>query len=205
VRRLGLAMIVSAPSGAGKTTLLRRLLQDCPRLSYSVSYTTRKPRKDEVHGRDYFFEDRDEFTRLMGLGFFAEWAEVHGNLYGTPLEWVRRQLSEGRDLLFDIDVQGAGQLKSSLPQGLFVFILPPSRTVLEERLRGRNTDDEETIDRRMKAAPWEISKARMFGTWIVNDDLEPACAQLKAVYEAEALSPRYWPDLLDGLLGQWGK
>lgn len=201
--RLGLALVVSAPSGAGKTTLLRKLLENSPRLSYSVSYTTRKPRPGEKHGRDYFFVSEDEFTNLVDLGFFAEWAEVHGHRYGTPLEWVQRQLAQGRDLLFDVDVQGAASLKQSLGQGLYVFILPPSREVLEQRLRARATDDEETIQRRIANAPKEIAKARWFSSWIVNDDLDLAAEELRGAYIAESLAPVYHPGALDELLSQW--
>ncbi len=200
--RLGLALVVCAPSGTGKTTLVKRLLAEFPNFAYSVSYTTRTPRAGEVHGRDYFFVDEEEFVRLREADFFAEWAQVHGNYYGTPLAQVLETLASGRDMLFDIDVQGARQLRSRLT-GLYVFILPPSRRTLEERLQGRGTDTTAVIERRLHNAGLELHDAPSFDIWIVNDDLERASAELRAAYLAEGLRPRYRPDLLDALLAQW--
>ena len=136
--RSGIVLVLCAPSGTGKTTLTRRLLTEFPRFAFSVSYTTRKPRNGEVDGKDYHFVTVEAFLRLRDAGFFAEWAEVHGNFYGTPLKATLDLLDEGRDVLFDIDVQGARQLRASLQRGRYVFIMPPSRDELEHRLRARD-------------------------------------------------------------------
>lgn len=200
--RHGVALVVCAPSGTGKTTLVKRLLGDFLGFAYSVSYTTRQARQGEVDGKDYHFVDRATFDRLREADFFAEWAEVHGNCYGTPLKPVQDLLAAGKDLLFDIDVQGARQLRGKL-EGLFVFILPPSREVLEKRLSGRGTDDVQTIARRMKNAGAELRAADDFDVWIVNNDLEEAYQQLRAAFVAETLRPRYRPNLAAQLLVGW--
>ncbi|WP_302608427.1 guanylate kinase, partial [uncultured Desulfovibrio sp.] len=136
MRREGIALVLSAPSGTGKTTLIKRLLAEFPHFGYSVSCTTRQPRQGEEHGKDYFFLSREEFERRRAEQAFAEWAEVHGNFYGTPLAPVKEMLHQGQDVLFDIDVQGAAQLRLTLEEAAFVFILPPSMAELERRLRG---------------------------------------------------------------------
>jgi len=139
--REGIALVLSAPSGAGKTTLVKRLLAEFLHIGYSVSCTTRQPRQGEVDGKDYIFLSHEEFEQRRVQGYFAEWAEVHGNFYGTPLAPVKEKLHQGQDVLFDIDVQGAAQLKLSLSEATFAFILPPSLHELENRLRGRGLDD----------------------------------------------------------------
>ncbi len=201
--RSGIVLVLCAPSGTGKTTLTRRLLTEFPRFAFSVSYTTRKPRNGEVDGKDYHFVTVEAFLRLRDAGFFAEWAEVHGNFYGTPLKATLDLLDEGRDVLFDIDVQGARQLRASLQRGRYVFIMPPSRDELEHRLRARGTDDEETIVRRLANAAKELREARRFDAWIVNDDLERAYDELRAAYIEETLSPECRSAFLDGLLQGW--
>ncbi|AAS95380.1 guanylate kinase [Nitratidesulfovibrio vulgaris] len=201
--RSGIVLVLCAPSGTGKTTLTRRLLTEFPRFAFSVSYTTRKPRNGEVDGKDYHFVTVEAFLRLRDAGFFAEWAEVHGNFYGTPLKATLDLLDEGRDVLFDIDVQGARQLRASLQRGRYVFIMPPSRDELEHRLRARGTDDEETIARRLANAAKELREARRFDAWIVNDDLERAYDELRAAYIEETLSPECRSAFLDGLLQGW--
>ena len=149
MNRLGIALVISAPSGTGKTTLIKRLRKEFPTFGYSVSCTTRAPRDGEVDGRDYHFLSRERFVELRDQGHFAEWAEVHGNFYGTPLPPVREMLAKGQDILFDIDVQGAAQLRKNMPDARFLFILPPSVEELERRLRGRGLDSEEVILRRL--------------------------------------------------------
>ena len=134
MERQGIALVLSAPSGTGKTTLVKMLREEFPRLSYSISCTTRAPREGEQDGRDYHFLSRERFLQLKDEGYFAEWAEVHGNFYGTPLAPVREMLREGKDVLFDIDVQGARQVKTSLPEAFFAFILPPSLEELRRRV-----------------------------------------------------------------------
>lgn len=181
--RSGLCLVVCAPSGGGKTTLLRKLRAEFPNLQFSVSCTTRAPRPGEVHGQDYYFLSEAEFMARRDAGDFAEWAEVHGRLYGTPLSWVKDELAAGYDLLFDIDVQGAAQLKAHLAkESVFVFIVPPSLADLEARLRGRGTDDEETIARRISNAAREIAEAPWFDFILENNDLDKAYDLLRAIY-----------------------
>ena len=187
--RQGIALVLSAPSGAGKTTLVQRLLRAFPLLGYSVSCTTRLPRQGEVDGKDYIFISREEFEQRRAEGYFAEWAEVHGNLYGTPLAPVKEKLRLGQDLLFDIDVQGAAQLKLSLTEAVFVFILPPGMTELERRLRNRGLDDEKTIERRLANARQEILEARWYDALVVNDNLDVAYDELRSVFVAASLAP----------------
>ena len=183
LRRSGLCLVVCAPSGGGKTTLLRKLRAEFPNLQFSVSCTTRASRPGEVHGQDYYFLSEEEFIARRDSGDFAEWAEVHGKLYGTPLSWVKEELAAGYDLLFDIDVQGAAQLKAHLNKdAVFVFIAPPSLKALEELLRGRGTDDEATIARRMRNAAREIAEAPWFDAIVENDGLDAAYDLLRAIY-----------------------
>lgn len=202
-RRLGLFLVVCAPSGTGKSTLVKRLCAEFPNLSFSVSATTRAPRTGEVDGRDYHFLSREDFLAWRDGGRLAEWAEVHGNFYGTPVEPVRRALAAGNDVLFDIDIQGAAQLRQSLGAGGYVFILPPSRVELSRRLSSRGTDAPEVVARRLAAAPAELAAAPLFDYWVENTDLTSAYAELRAVYLAEARRPRYHPELLGTLLAQW--
>ena len=179
-------LIISSPSGAGKTTLTHRLLQDFPGFRFSVSHTTRAPRANEVDGQDYHFTDEATFRRLIDEGEFAEWAEVHGNLYGTSVSELERARAERRSgLLFDVDYQGARQIKAKFPQAIGVFILPPSLPELRRRLEGRASDSPETIQRRFDKARDEISHYAFFDYLIVNDDLQHALAELRGVLHAE--------------------
>lgn len=197
--RLGLMLIICAPSGTGKSTLTSRLRKEFPRLGFSVSCTTRAPREGETDGVDYHFLDKDEFIRRRDAGFFAEWAEVHGNYYGTPKKELEDMLAEGRDVLFDIDVQGAQQLRESMEGGCHVFLMPPSLATLKERLLGRATDDDAVIRKRLDNAPGELDQAPLFDFWIVNDDLDTAYDQLRSVYLAWSLRPACNPTLLDAV------
>jgi len=181
----GILLVVSAPSGTGKTTLCRMLLKEFQNMEFSVSYTTRKPREGEVNGRDYFFVSKEEFERMIEEGDFLEWAEVYGNYYGTSKKQVLKALEEGKDILLDIDVQGALQVKKNFPEAVLVFILPPSFAELEKRLRKRGTDTEEVIKKRLKVAREEIKKAPLYDYLIVNDKLEEAYSKLKSVVIAE--------------------
>jgi len=201
--RLGLLFVVCAPSGAGKSTLLTALCREFPELSFSVSATTRAPRPGEVDGRDYHFMSVEEFSKLRDTGHFAEWAKVHGNFYGTPMRPVVDQLASGKDVLFDIDVAGADQLRQVFSDGAYVFILPPSRDELARRLSGRGTETPETLARRLANAAGEIAQAVRFDYLVVNDDLETALNRLRAVYLAERSRTRLMPGLVAELLAQF--
>lgn len=190
-RPRGDLFVVSAPSGAGKTTLCRRLLWMVPAIAFSVSYTTRPPRAGEVPGRDYVFVDRDEFRRMADSGEFAEWAEVHGNLYGTSRRTLEEALAGGADILLDIDVQGAKQLRERFSGGIYVFVLPPSMDALQERLGSRKTDSPEVVRRRLAKARDEIRVIRDYADYdyvIVNDDFEQALGELEAIVTARRKS-----------------
>lgn len=199
-RRAGIPLVICAPSGTGKTTLVQRLRSEFPHFGFSVSCTTRSPRTGEVDGRDYHFISEEEFLKRREQGYFAEWAQVHSNYYGTPLAPVREMLDSGRDMLFDIDVQGAAQLSLTLPRGHYVFLLPPSMSELERRLRSRGTDDEASIARRLANAKQEIQQAHWFDVWIVNDDLDRAYDRLRAVYLTATLAPTLRPGLATSIL-----
>jgi guanylate kinase len=179
-----LLLIVSSPSGAGKTTLTTRLLQAVPNLRFSVSHTTRKPRAHEQDGREYHFVSRETFQQLIERDDFLEWAEVHGNLYGTARSEVTRS-ADARGIIFDIDHQGARQIKSADSHAVTVFILPPSMELLEKRLRGRASEDEATVMRRFAVAREEIAHYGMFDYVLVNEELDQATAQLIAIFRAE--------------------
>ena len=179
-----LPLIVSSPSGAGKTTLTARLREQIKDVHFSVSHTTRKPRQNEQDGREYHFVDRDVFRRLIEQGAFLEWAEVHGNLYGTSRDELTRS-QQARGVIFDIDHQGARQIKSTTPDSVAVFILPPSMAILEQRLRGRASEDEETVQRRFGVALREIEHYGLFDYVLVNEDLDEATKQLISIFRAE--------------------
>jgi len=202
-RRLGQIYVLCAPSGAGKSTLVRRLINEFPDIRFSISATTRAPRPGEADGRDYHFVDRAEFDRRIEAGAFAEWAEVHGNRYGTPKDATLGLLESGADVLFDIDVQGAVQLRRSLNFGCYVFILPPSRATLAARLAGRGSDGPEALALRLKNAAGEICAAKSFDYLLVNDDLDAAYARLRAIYQAQKLTPDRNPDLIPALLAEF--
>ena len=184
--RRGVCLILSSPSGAGKTTLARALLASDSQLAVSVSVTTRAPRAGEEDGTDYFFVSKERFETMRAGGELLEWAQVHGNFYGTPAAPVRQALAEGRDMLFDIDWQGAAQIASQLlGDTVRVFILPPSREELSRRLHGRGTDTLETIERRLAGAAAEIAHWREYDYVIVNRDIAESLPVLKAILAAE--------------------
>jgi guanylate kinase len=180
-----LMLIVSSPSGAGKTTLCRRLRSEIDTLRFSVSHTTRAARGAEVDGHDYHFVDVGTFKRMAAEGAFAEWARVHDNFYGTSRAEIDRARAAASGLIFDIDHQGARQLKAAYPGAVGVFILPPSLTELERRLRGRGTETEERAARRLANARGEIEHYGIFDYVVVNDDLDRAYADLKSIVLAE--------------------
>jgi guanylate kinase len=180
----GHIFIISAPSGAGKTTLRRAVLERLPELLYSVSYTTRRPRPGEAAGRDYEFISPAEFEAGIGAGRWAEWAQVHGNFYGTSAEVLHRAEAAGRAILLDIDVQGARQIRSRFPQSVAIFIMPPSLDILAERLQARGTDDAAAIALRLRNAREEMAQKDTFDHVIVNDRLAEAVEELIGVIES---------------------
>jgi len=177
--------IISAPSGSGKSTLVARLLAGVPGLMFSVSYTTRKPRGQEADGHDYHFVSRQNFEAMLARNEFLEWAEVFGNYYGTHRGILEQARAEGKDLVLDIDVQGARQLKSQIPEAVTVFILAPSRQILEQRLRARGEDREDVIERRLRDAAQEIRNYSAYDYVLINRDLAEADATLSAIVRAE--------------------
>ena len=183
----GHLFIVAAPSGAGKTTLVRLLLEKDPGIRLSISSTTRGPREGEQHGREYYFVDVSSFIETVNRGEFLEWAEVHGNYYGTSKHGIAAELEAGRDVLLEIDWQGAQQVRKSFPDAIGVFILPPSLDALKERLSGRGTDSEDTIARRIAAARDEMRHVDEFEYVIINDDLQQALGNLESVVDASRL------------------
>lgn len=180
-------LILSAPSGGGKTTIARHLLAVRDDLGYSVSCTTRAPRRNEVDGQDYFFLSVEEFDHRRRRGDFAEFAEVHGNWYGTLRSEVQRVLDAGRHVVMDIDVQGARQFLAAYPESVLVFLLPPSVEVLVERLRGRGTEEDEVFHRRLRAAREELRAAVSYQYIVVNDDAARASARVGAIIDAEGV------------------
>lgn len=177
----GNLFIVSAPSGAGKTSLVSALLNINPQIDLSVSYTTRAPRTGEVHGRDYHFVSREEFIAMQIRGEFLESAEVYGNFYGTSQTWITQENAKGRDILLEIDWQGAQQVRKIFPRAIGIFILPPSLEALRQRLTGRGTDHADVIARRMAAARVDVAHVSEFDYVIINDNLNEALREMNAV------------------------
>ncbi|MBX7218871.1 MAG: guanylate kinase [Blastocatellia bacterium] len=185
IRRRGGLIVISAPSGAGKSTLLGRLMNQVDTLEYSISYTTRAPREGEQHGREYFFVSVEEFHRRRERGEFLESAHVHGNFYGTSKHYIEDQLAQGKDIVLDIDVQGATMVSQIMPQSALIFIMPPNFAVLEKRLRSRGLDQAEAIARRLHNAREEVRRFRQFHFVIVNDNLDDATQALISIVHAE--------------------
>ena len=180
-----IVFIISAPSGSGKSTLVSRLLATDPGLRFSVSYTTRKPRGTEKPGESYIFISREQFRERIERNEFLEYAEVFGNFYGTSRRNLDVAASEGKDLILDIDVKGARQLKDKIPEAVSIFILAPSRDILEQRLRSRSEDSQETIQRRLRDAAEEIRNYKQYDYVLVNHQVEESVATLAAIVRAE--------------------
>jgi guanylate kinase len=178
---LGKLIVLTGPSGVGKGTLMQKLLQLHPELYYSVSATTRSPRPGEINGQNYYFITRSQFEKLVAQGELLEWAEFAGNYYGTPRAAVLEQIQSGKLVILEIELEGARQIRTSYPNALSIFILPPSFAELEKRIRGRGQDSQEAISRRLNRAQEEIEAAAEFDIQIVNDDLETALNQIEAV------------------------
>jgi guanylate kinase len=179
--------IISAPSGSGKSTLVNELLKKVSNLEFSISYTTRAPRGSEINGRQYYFISRPEFEKMIRDGDFLEYAEVFGNYYGTARRFLRDAEQNGRDLLLDIDVQGAAQIQQKLPGSCSIFILPPDRKTLEERLRKRSEDSDEVMERRLDTATREIENYQRYNYILINDQLEDSIKVLRAIVRGERL------------------
>ncbi|MBS3809486.1 MAG: guanylate kinase [Desulfobacterales bacterium] len=179
--RKGLLFILSAPSGTGKSTLCRLILSRFSDLCYSVSFTTRQPRDGEIEGKDYYFIAREKFEEMISKGEWAEWAKVHGNYYGTSAKLLRRELEAGNDVLLDIDVNGARQIRKHFDESVPVFLMPPSADELRKRLEKRSSDPPEVIEKRLKAAEEEMACRDEYPHIIVNDDLEKAADKLAAL------------------------
>lgn len=177
--------IISAPSGSGKSTLVRRLMATVPGLMFSISYTTRNPRGPEREGESYHFVSRDEFEAMVARNEFLEWAEVFGNYYGTHRGILEEAQAQGRDVVLDIDVQGARQLKCQIPEAVTVFILAPSKQILEQRLRARGEDRDDVIERRLRDAAQEIRNYNQYDYVLINRDLTESDAVLSAIVHAE--------------------
>lgn len=193
-KRRGLLFVVSAPSGAGKTSLCRAITDALENLTHSVSYATRKPRPGEIDGRDYHFVSLERFQDMIRDGDFAEWAEVHSNLYGTSRRVLDDMIAKGIDVILDIDTQGAKQIKQKYHDAIYVFIMPPSFAVLEERLRNRNSDQEAEIQKRMRRAHDEIRDYTMYDYVVVNHDFDRALAELRSIVTAERCRTRLVAD-----------
>lgn len=201
----GVLVVLSAPSGAGKGTLRQSLARRRPDLLYGVSVTSRAPRPGEVDGRHYFFTDRESFQQMIAAGRLVEWAEVYGNLYGTPREPMETWLRQGRDVIIEKDVQGARTLMERYPDAVYVFILPPSLKELRRRIEGRGTEAPEVVQQRLRSATEELSRVDDYDYVIVNDDIEAATDKLWAVITAErarverylAAGRRFWLDNME--------
>lgn len=178
-------VVITAPSGAGKTSVIKKILKRDRRFSYSISATTRPPRADEVNGRDYFFIAENEFDRFLADGSFAEWAAVHGHRYGTLKQQIDKQIAAGLFVMLDVDVQGAKQLRESYPEGVFIYLIPPSMDELRRRLASRGTESDDDLQTRLRNAQTELMDLPSFGYLVVNADIEEAAGQVVAIVEAE--------------------
>lgn len=181
----GILFVVSSPSGGGKGTLIQRVLNKVPNLSYSVSFTTRAPRNGEENGREYYFVAPEKFQHMVTADEFLEWAHVHGKRYGTHRGQVARELSAGRDIILEVDVQGAASIRALMADSVSIFILPPSFEILRQRLQARGTDSPEELDLRLRNAPTELQDYSAFQYVIINDDVDRAAAEMTAIVQAE--------------------
>ena len=183
--RKGLLMVVSGPSGTGKGTVCSELLAQAEDLAYSISATTRQPRAGEVDGKNYYFMDKADFEQKIAEGGFLEYANVYGNYYGTPLGKIEERLAKGEDILLEIDTQGALNVMKKCPDGLFIFLVPPSLAELERRIRGRGSETEESLQKRMGSACKEIEDGKKYSYVVVNDTVKNAVQRILAIRAAE--------------------
>jgi guanylate kinase len=190
MKHRGLLFVVSAPSGAGKTTLCKEVVSAVPGLRHSISYTTRQPRPGEIHGREYFFVDEVEFQRMVQSNEFAEWARVYGHFYGTHRQALKQMMDKGIDVLLEIDIQGALQMKKKFDDAVYIYILPPSIEALRARLLQRAGDSEEEINRRLQKAREELWSYREYYYIVKNDDMKQALKELEAIILAERIKTK---------------
>ncbi len=184
----GILFVLSGPSGAGKGTVCQALMARQPDLSLSVSATTRLPREGEQHGVNYFFKSPEEFHAMIAYNQLLEWAEVYGNFYGTPRNFVEEKLERGVDVLLEIDIQGAMQVRHTYPEGVFIFLIPPSATELKSRILGRGSETDESFQRRFGAARHELQRMKEYNYVVVNDVVDSACVRIEAIIRAEHCS-----------------
>jgi guanylate kinase len=196
--------IISAPSGSGKTTLLQHLLRNSKDLKFSVSHTTRQPRQGERHGVDYFFADRSAFLSMVEHGDFLEWAEFNGQLYGTTKAFVQEQIDAGRDVILDIDVQGARQVKAKIADATAIFVLPPSFEELKRRLKARMLEPDDVIGRRLEIAKGEILFYRDYDYIIINDILENSIHLLECILRCGKATPKYQESRIEEIIASFG-
>jgi guanylate kinase len=187
-RDSGILFVLSGPSGAGKGTVCKALMQRMPQMCLSVSVTTRAPRAGEQHGVNYFFKTREQFEEMIANDELLEWAKVYDNYYGTPRSYVETKLAEGYDVLLEIDIQGAMQVKQKYPDGVFIFLIPPSATELQARILGRGTETEESFRLRFGAARSELQMMKEYDYVVVNDVVDAACQRIEAIITAEHCS-----------------
>ncbi|MCU1289996.1 MAG: guanylate kinase [Acidobacteria bacterium] len=199
----GNLIIISSPSGGGKGTLIRAVLKTIPNIGYSVSYTTRQMREGEENGRDYFFVSRAEFSGLIEKEEFLEFAEVHGNLYGTSIVQVQKEIENGNDVILEIDVQGAESIRRKMPDAVSIFILPPSFEVLRNRLINRATEKRKDLSLRLRNSINEVRQYEYFDYVVINDDVEKATADLQTVISAERLKRDRQTEAIQGILGSF--
>lgn len=188
MQKQGLLIVVSGPSGTGKGTVCKELLKNHQEISYSVSATTRAPRDGEVDGVNYYFHDKKSFEDMIEKGELLEWAQVYGNYYGTPLKPIREQLAAGNDILLEIDTQGAMNVKEKFPEGIYIYILPPSLSELERRIRGRGSETEDSLAGRLGAACAELEIGRQYSYVVVNEDVSAAAEDIASILRSEHCS-----------------
>ena len=198
LNRKGLLLVVSGPSGAGKGTICKALLNKNDQIKLSVSATTRKPRNGEVHGVNYFFIEKEEFTKMIENGEFLEYAQIYDNFYGTPKAAIIECLEKGQDVILEIEMQGARQIKEVYPEGVFIFVLPPSLEELKSRIVGRGTETQEEIEKRFSCAFEEINQIVNYDYFIVNEDIEKSVSDVEAIICAEKnKGTRYKNNIID--------
>lgn len=203
MQKEGLLIVVSGPSGAGKGTICKRLLEKNPNLGYSISATTRAPRTGEVNGVNYWFLSKEEFQKMIAEDGLLEWAEVYGNYYGTPAQKVRDSLAEGKNILLEIDTQGAALVREKFPEGVYIYILPPSLEELKRRIIGRGTDSPESIERRLSCAREEMGCAsEQYDYLVLNDEVELAVERVETIIDAEQYQIKRNLNLLQAVCGE---